>query len=99
MEERVRAEAVPGIREKRRSTNKDIGRSLLEMRLQDLGLSAFRTEVTRRQEELNQSIAGLADKHPAREPALAELQKLNDRLREREDSFDRKARKISACGC
>lgn len=92
VEERVRAEAVYQAFVKSGEVPTDIGRSLLEMRLQDLGLSAFRTEVTRRQEELNQSIAGLADKHPAREPALAELQKLNDRLREREDSFDRKAK-------
>lgn len=90
--ERVRADAAYQAFLKSGEVPTDMGRSLLQMKQEDLGLSAFRAEVTARQEELNKSMAGLADKHPAREPALAELQKLNDRLREREDSFDRKTR-------
>lgn len=92
VEDRVRAEAAYQAFVKSGEVPTDMGRSLLQMKQEDLGLSALRAEVTTRQEELNKSIAGLADKHPAREPALAELQKLNDRLREREDSFDRKTK-------
>lgn len=90
--ERVRAQAAYQAFQKNSEVPTDMGRSLLQMRLEDTGLAALRAEVTRRQEELNQSITGLSDKHPARAPALAELQKLNDRLREREDGFDRKTR-------
>ncbi|MDG4560518.1 MAG: hypothetical protein P9E88_04415 [Candidatus Competibacter sp.] len=66
------------------------GRSLLEMRLQDNGLQALRNEVIKRIEQLNQVIAGLEDKHPARKPAVAEIKALTQRLQEQEAEFDRK---------
>lgn len=90
--ERVRAEAAQRAFQQQGEVPSDMGRSLLQTRLEDSGLQVLRTEITRRQEELTQKTAGLADKHPAKAPALAELQELNDRLRAREDAFDRKVR-------
>lgn len=90
--ERVRADAAYQAFQKNGEVPTDMGRSLLQMKLEDAGLQVLRTEVTRRQEALNQSIAGLGDKHPALNPALAEMKSLKERLRESEDSFDRKTR-------
>ncbi len=90
MNERVRAEASQQAFLQNGEVSTDMGQSLLQMKLADPGLSALRSEVIRRQEELNQIVSGLSDKHPGYAPAQAELQKLNDRLREREESFERR---------
>lgn len=90
--DRVRAEAALQAFQQHGEVPSDMGRSLLQMRLEDSGLQVLRTEVTRRQEELTQKIAGLAEKHPAREPAKAELKELTGRLRAREEAFDQATR-------
>ncbi|MCG9094843.1 GumC family protein [Laribacter hongkongensis] len=90
--ERWRAEAALQAFNERGEIPTDMGRSLLEMRLQDNGLQALRNEVTKRTEQLNQSIAGLEDKHPARGPALAEIRELAQRLQARENEFDQHVR-------
>ena len=90
--ERWRAEAALQAFTERGEIPTDMGRSLLEMRLQDNGLQALRNEVTKRTEQLNQSIAGLEDKHPARGPALAEIKELAQRLQARENEFDQHVR-------
>jgi succinoglycan biosynthesis transport protein ExoP len=66
-----------------------VGRSLLEMRLQDNGLQALRNEVVKRTEELNRVITGLEPEHPARRAATAELAAVAQRLKTAEGSFDR----------
>lgn len=65
----------------------DLGRSLMEMRLGDLGLVALRTETAKRVAELQQKIAGLAAKHPARGPAEEEVKALQDGLNRAEAEF------------
>jgi Mrp family chromosome partitioning ATPase len=87
--ERSRAEAVFKSFMSQREIPAELGRSLLEMRLQDMGLQTLRTEVTKRVEELSQQISGLEEKHPARAPALAEIKNLQQRLKGKEDEFDR----------
>ena len=68
----------------------DQGYSLANLRQTDPSLVSMRTEITRRIEELNQKIAGLAAKHPARAPAEAEIRQLSDRLRAVEAEVDRR---------
>ena len=87
--ERTRAEAAHKAFLNQKEIPGELGRSLLEIRLQDAGLQVMRTEVTRRVEQLNQSIVGLEEKHPARGPALVEIKTLTQRLQAREDEFDR----------
>ncbi|MCB1997280.1 MAG: hypothetical protein H6933_07645 [Burkholderiaceae bacterium] len=66
-----------------------LGRSLLEMRLQDNGLQALRNEVVARTEQLNRIMAGLEPRHPARQAAEAELADMQRRLSAGEAAFDR----------
>lgn len=89
--ERANADSVLKAFINQREIPAELGRSLLEMRLQDLGLQTLRTEVTKRVEELNQTISGLENKHPARPPAEAEIKQLQQRLKAKEDEFDRQA--------
>jgi Mrp family chromosome partitioning ATPase len=88
--ERWQAQAAHDAFISQREIPTDFGRSLLEMRLQDNGLQALRNEVIKRIEELNQVIAGLEDKHPARKPAVDEIKALTQRLQMQEAEFDRK---------
>ncbi len=92
--ERAKADSVLKAFVSHREIPAELGRSLLEMRLQDLGLQTLRTEVTKRVEELNQTISGLENKHPARPPAEAEIKQLQQRLKAKEDEFDRQAFEI-----
>jgi succinoglycan biosynthesis transport protein ExoP len=89
--ERKRADATYQAFRERRELPADLGRSLLEMRLGDLGLIGLRNETHKRIEELVQRVAGLAGKHPARAPAEAEIEELRERLQAAEDAFDRKS--------
>lgn len=86
--DRVRADAALSAFRQYGEVPNDMGVSLLQMRKSDIGMAGLQTEITRRQEELTQRIAGLADKHPAKAPALAELQALSERMRQRETTFD-----------
>lgn len=72
-----------------RETPVSVGRSILEMRLQDNGLQALRNEVVRRTEELGRTMRGLEARHPARQPAADEKAEINDRLQAREVEFDK----------
>lgn len=92
MNERVRAQAAYRAFMQNGEVSSDMGQSLLQIRLADTSLSALRAEVIRRQEALHQTLSGLNDRHPGYAPAQAELQQLNERLREREDRFDRRMR-------
>ena len=74
-----------------RETPTSAGRSILEMRLQDNGLQALRNEVVKRSEELGRTVAGLEDKHPAKNPALAEYAAINSRLQAKETEFEKAA--------
>ncbi|MEI7744092.1 MAG: hypothetical protein WCK58_10120, partial [Chloroflexota bacterium] len=65
-----------------------VGRSVLEMRLQDNGLQALRNEVTRRSEELGRALSGLEEKHPGRQPAASEQAENDRRLQSRENAVD-----------
>jgi Mrp family chromosome partitioning ATPase len=87
--ERAQAEAALAAFTKQREIPTSFGRSLLEMRLQDNGLQALRNEVVKRSEELNRTIAGLEDRHPARQAAVAELAAIGRRLQSKESEFDR----------
>lgn len=71
-----------------RETPTSVGRSIMEMRLQDNGLQALRTEVVRRSEELERISTGLEDKHPAKKPALDEFAAINKRLLNKEVEFE-----------
>lgn len=71
-----------------RETPTSVGRSILEMRLQDNGLQALRSEVVKRSEELSRVPSGLEDKHPAKKPALEEYAAINKRLLSKESEFD-----------
>jgi polysaccharide biosynthesis transport protein len=92
--ERTNADAVLKAFVNQREVPAEFGRSLLEMRLQDLGLQTMRTEVTKRVEELNQQISGLESKHPARAPGEAEIKALQQRLKAKEDEFDRQTYEV-----
>jgi len=74
-----------------RETPTSLGRSLMEMRLQDNGLQALRNEVVKRSEELGRTTAGLEDKHPAKKPAQAEFDAINKRLQSSETAFEQAA--------
>ena len=89
--ERAHAEATLQAFLKQRETPTSVGRSLLEMRLQDNGLQALRNEVVKRSEELERTSAGLEDKHPAKKPALAEYESINTRLKAKESEFEKSA--------
>ena len=89
--ERAHAEATLQAFLKQRETPTSVGRSLLEMRLQDNGLQALRNEVVKRSEELERASAGLEDKHPAKKPALAEYESINTRLKAKESEFEKSA--------
>ncbi len=71
-----------------RETPTSVGRSIMEMRLQDTGLQALRSEVVKRSEELGRVATGLEDKHPAKKPALEEHLVINKRLLNREAEFE-----------
>lgn len=66
-----------------------VGRSILEMRLQDTGMQALRDEVVKRSEELGRTIAGLTELHPAYQPAATEKAEINAQLQAREVEFDK----------
>ena len=71
-----------------RETPTSVGRSIMEMRLQDNGLQALRAEVVKRSEELGRVTSGLEDKHPAKKPALEEYAAINKRLLKKETEFE-----------
>ncbi len=71
-----------------RETPTSVGRSIMEMRLQDTGLQALRSEVVKRSEELGRVATGLEDKHPAKKPALDEYAAINKRLQTKEVEFE-----------
>jgi Mrp family chromosome partitioning ATPase/uncharacterized protein involved in exopolysaccharide biosynthesis len=87
--ERKRAEATYRAFKEKGEIPSDLGRSLMEMRLGDLGLTALRTETAKRVADLNQKIAGLATKHPARGPAEEEIKELQEGLSRVETDFVR----------
>jgi Mrp family chromosome partitioning ATPase/capsular polysaccharide biosynthesis protein len=89
--ERAHAESTLQAFLKQRETPTSVGRSLMEMRLQDNGLQALRNEVVKRSEELERISAGLEDKHPAKKPALAEYESINTRLKTKESEFEKGA--------
>ncbi len=89
--ERAHAEATLQAFLAQRETPTSVGRSIMEMRLQDNGLQALRNEVVKRSEELARTTAGLEDKHPAKKPALAEYETINKRLQSRETEFEQAA--------
>lgn len=86
--ERGQAEAMLQAFLSERETPLSMGRSILEMRLQDNGLQSLRNEVVKRSEELGRTIAGLEDGHPAKKPAQAELAAINKRLQSQELEFE-----------
>ena len=86
--ERAHAEATLQAFLTQRETPTSVGRSLMEMRLQDNGLQALRNEVVKRSEELGRTVAGLEDSHPAKKPALAEYEAINKRLQRSETEFE-----------
>jgi polysaccharide biosynthesis transport protein len=89
--DRAQAQATLQAFLQQRETPTSGGRSIMEMRLQDTGLQALRNEVVKRSEELDRTTAGLADKHPAKKPALAELDAINQRLQSSESAFEKAA--------
>lgn len=90
--ERKRAEAAYKAFRERGEVPSDLGRSLEEMRLGDLGLVAQRAETFKRVAELNQRIGGLGPRHPARAPAELEIKALQDSLAHAETDFTRGTR-------
>ena len=89
--ERTQAEATMQAFLTEREAPTSLGRSLMEMRLQDNGLQSLRNEVVKRSEELGRATAGLESSHPARRPALAESEAINQRLQARESEFEKSA--------
>lgn len=89
--ERAQAETIYKTFITQREIPTEIGPSLLQMRLQDLGLNTLRVEVTRRVEALSQEMGGLSEKHPARVAALAEIKFAQEKLKNQEEAFDREA--------
>lgn len=87
--ERSHAQATLDAFRAKRETPVSVGRSILEMRLQDNGLQALRNEVVKRSEELGRTMTGLEPKHPARQPAADEKAEINARLQSREAEFDK----------
>ena len=86
--DRAQADATLQAFLSQRETPTSVGRSIMEMRLQDNGLQALRSEVVKRSEELGRVFAGLEDKHPAKKPALEELTTINKRLLNKEAEFE-----------
>lgn len=86
--ERAQAEAVYKTFIARKEIPTEIGPSLLQMRLADIGLSTLRTEVTRRIEALTQAMSGLSEKHPARIAAISEIKDAQEKLKMQEEAFD-----------
>jgi polysaccharide biosynthesis transport protein len=64
------------------------GHSLMELRLLDNGLQTLRHETVKRTEELSRTMAGLEDRHPVRQAAMAELAAMGQRVTGRESAFD-----------
>jgi Mrp family chromosome partitioning ATPase/capsular polysaccharide biosynthesis protein len=89
--ERAHAEATLQSFLTQRETPASMGRSIMEMRLQDTGLQALRNEVVKRSEELGRIASGLEDRHPARKPALMEYEAINKRLQTSESEFEKAA--------
>ena len=89
--ERAQAEATLRAFLSERETPSSLGRSIMEMRLQDNGLQSLRNEVVKRSEELGRVTAGLEDNHPAKKPAQAEYEAINKRLQAKEAEFDKAA--------
>lgn len=87
--ERSQAQAALAAFLSQREVPSSLGRSLLEIRLQDNGLQALRNEVIKRTEELNRIMAGLEEQHPARQSAAAELAQITRQLENREADFDK----------
>jgi Mrp family chromosome partitioning ATPase/capsular polysaccharide biosynthesis protein len=86
--ERAQADATLQAFMAQRETPTAVGRSIMEMRLQDTGLQALRSEVVKRSEELGRVATGLEDKHPAKKPALEEYEVINKRLLNKEVEFE-----------
>jgi len=89
--DRAQAEATLQAFLAQRETPTSVGRSIMEMRLQDTGLQALRSEVVKRSEELGRVATGLEDKHPAKKPALEEHTAINKRLLGKEAEFEASA--------
>jgi len=87
--ERIQIEATFAAFLKQREVPSSLARSLLEMRLQDNGLQAVRNEVVKRAEELRRIMAGLEERHPARQAASVELAQINQMLDSKESAFDK----------
>lgn len=87
--ERSEAEIALNTFVRQKEVPTDLGRSLLEMRLTDNGLSTLRAEVIARKEVITQQMLGLSPGHPAYQDLKAELKELTDRVQKREDEFDK----------
>ncbi|MEY4749803.1 MAG: hypothetical protein RIQ60_2017 [Pseudomonadota bacterium] len=87
--DRVQAESAYAAFKAEREVPANLGRSLLEMKLQDNGLQSLRNEVVKRSEELQRARAGLEPRHPARQAADGELQDMAARLNVTEKAFER----------
>ena len=74
---------------RQREVPTDLGRSLLDMRLTDNGLSTLRAEVITRKEVITQQMLGLSPGHPSYQDLKNELKELTDRMQRREDDFDK----------
>ena len=86
--ERIQQEATLEAFLKQREVPASLARSLLEIRLQDNGLQAVRNEVVHRGEELRRIMAGLEERHPARQAASLELAQITHMLTSKESDFD-----------
>jgi len=86
--DRAQADATLQAFLSQRETPTSVGRSVMEMRMQDTGLQALRSEVVKRSEELGRVTTGLEDKHPAKKPALEEHAAINKRLQSKEAEFE-----------
>lgn len=87
--ERIRAEVALKAFLGQREIPSDLDeRTLLDKRLQDIGMQTLREVVTRRTEQLYEAIAGIEPKHPGRAPAEAEIKALKQRLQAQEAEFD-----------
>lgn len=89
--ERSQAQATLDAFIKQKESPAAAGRSVLDMRLQDMGLQAMRNEVVKRSQELGRISAGLQDSHPAKMPTMAEDAEINRRLQTSEATFDKNA--------
>ncbi|MEI6117365.1 MAG: hypothetical protein WCP99_22720, partial [Burkholderiales bacterium] len=74
---------------RQREVPTDLGRSLLDMRLTDNGLSTLRAEVITRKEVITQQMLGLSPGHPSYQDLKNELKELTERMQRREDEFDK----------